>query len=188
MCAPNAESDYYYYMTRCIQEKNSEFSASRVIGVPVEHAENDSDFDAAFENIAPKLTEDLDLVVIQLGENLAVSYYENGGCIRLLTAIRQRCPNARVCWAASWYTTEQKQTMFKKACRELGCTFIDTSNLRNDETNGKIGDVITYKNGETSIVETQGVASHPNQKGMLAIARRICYELGIIDSEDEIQE
>ena len=78
--------------------------------------------------------------------------------------------------------------MFKKACRELGCTFIDTSNLRNDETNGKIGDVITYKIGETSIVETQGVASHPNQKGMLAIARRICYELGIIDSEDEIQE
>lgn len=70
----------------------------------------------------------------------------------------------------------------------MGCMFIETADLRNDETCGKIGDIITYRDGTTSTVETQGVACHPGQKGMLAIARRICYKLGIIESEDEIQE
>ena len=40
--------------------------------------------------------------------------------------------------------------------------------------------------GKEFIVTNAGVASHPSSTGMLAIANRICYTLGITDSETAI--
>lgn len=187
MCASNAQSDYYYHVTQAILAKNASFTASKVGGTSLESVTSDSAQDTAYANISSKLSSDLDLVVIQLSDNTngseSIAYLTTGGgAKRLLTKIRTACPKARVVWAAAWYSTTAKLTAIQQACADTGCVFVDFSDLRTAENQGAIGNTITYPDGSTSTVEASGVASHPGDKGMKAIAQRILDKLGLADS------
>ena len=188
MCATGADKDYYYHVTQTIAAKNNSFSPSKAAGSGIEGATDTSTFDTAFSSIESKLTSDLDLVVVQLGDNIntdeKIRYFKNEGSVRLLKKIREKCPNARVCWVAAWYTNSDKQEMFKEACSQTGCLFIDISDLVTPENKGKIGDVIN-KGDSTETVTAAGVASHPGDKGMAAIAKRICEKLGMVETISE---
>ena len=52
-----------------------------------------------------------------------------------------------------------------------------------DNGNGTFTMVAPY-----TVVDSSGIASHPGDSGMLAIANRVCYNLGLTDSETEITQ
>lgn len=187
MCASNAQSDYYSHVTQAIKAKNAAFTADKASGTSLESAASDSAQDTAYANISGKLSADLDLVLIQLSDNTngtdSIAYLTGGGAKRLLTRIRTACPRARVVWAAAWYSTAAKLDAIQKACADTGCLFVDFSDLRTTENQASIGNTITYPDGSTSTVEAAGVASHPGDKGMKAIAQRILDKLGLAEQE-----
>ncbi len=86
-------------------------------------------------------------------------------------------PRARVVWAGEWYYTAQRQEIISKGCVETGSTFIDIVDLTINENKGAIGDIITADNGTQTTVTSSGVASHPGNKGMKAIADRLIEKL-----------
>ena len=188
MCATSAEKDYYSHVTHTLTAEKSGFVPGNAAGGGMEGATDTSALDTAIESITGKLTSDLDLVLVQLGDNIntdeKIAYFKNEGCVRLLQTIRGKCPKARVCWVAAWYTSGEKQAMFKAACAQTGCLFIDISDLATPENKGKIGDVIN-KGDSTETVTAAGVASHPGDKGMAAIAKRICEKLGMVETISE---
>ena len=192
MCASNAQSDYYYHVTQAILKKNASFTADRAAGTSLEGATSDETQNTAYSSISSKLSADLDLVIVQLSDNTnnaeSIAYLLGGGAKRLLTKIRTACPKARVVWAAAWYSSTEKLNAIQKACAYTGCLFVDFSDLRTSENQGAIGNTITYPDGSSSTVEASGVASHPGDKGMKAIADRLLEKLGIANDGAAAQQ
>ena len=122
------------------------------------------------------LPNDYDLVLIQLGDNVNTDEKNEvfkTSCRTLLSEVRRYMPNALVCWVGAWYTNATKQENMSKSCLATGSKFIDISDLAVVENKGNVGDLITYPDGRVEAITSTGVASHPNSKGMKAIADRI---------------
>ncbi|MGN1132820.1 MAG: hypothetical protein ACI4RN_00020 [Oscillospiraceae bacterium] len=243
MCASDENHDYYHYVTETITAKNSGATYQKLMGADYEGKTSVDSAQTWLDNtLASNLSDDLDLVVVQLGDNVNTADKGNtfkSSCKMMLQYIRNKCPSARVCWVGEWYGSATKQQIIANACAETGCTFINIADLVKSENQSAIGNIthrealtttkytvdsytddtdnkqltvvftvsdtqytsiVPYEeytdNGDGTIsvtgyyviVNSGGVASHPGDKGMLAIANRICYTLGITNSEDEIVE
>lgn len=190
MCASNSSSDYYYHIKQTILNKNENATFVKTSGINFEGATNTATVNNYLQSLSDLLTSDLKLVIIQLGDNVNTEEKVNifkDSCLTLIKHIRNVLPEARVVWVGAWYSNDEKQEIMKKACYQSGTTFINIRDLRNTQNEGYVGQVITYDDGTTSTVESSGVASHPGDLGMKAIANRILYKLGITDTENEIQ-
>lgn len=180
MCATDSKNDYYYHVKEYLKTFNPEVICDKQHGAPFEQTETQPGIDSWIaSNINNKAT-DYDLVVIQLGDNVnndARNELFKTSCKQLLQAIRNHMPRARVVWAGEWYYTAQRQEIISKGCVETGSTFIDIVDLTINENRGAIGDIITADNGTQTTVTSSGVASHPGNKGMKAIADRLIEKL-----------
>ena len=181
MCATDYTKDYYYYVSEFIKSKNSSASFNKLVGVDFEGATNDQAVtDWINNNLETKKSKDYNLIVVQLGDNVNTTDKLETfkiSCAKLLKYLRVTFPNARVCWVGAWYTTDEKQSIISKACDITGCKFVNIQYLNTVENQGKIGDVITHIDGTETTVTSSGVASHPGNLGMKAIADEIIKKL-----------
>ena len=232
MAASDEEHDYYHY----ISNLNPEGSYTRLSGSGFE-ASTSTEIATQWMNDAllPELNDELDLVIVQLGDNVNTedkrrTFSET--CKTILTYIRTHAPNARVVWVGSWYAKDLKTT-YEKACKETGCMYVDITDIAGSN---KIGGIYTVSQststtysvdsfevledkqikiyftvegnqydatvhydsyssnagvsvtivGKEKVITSSGVASHPGNSGMLAIANRIAYSLGMIKEEGDI--
>lgn len=180
MCAKDSKNDYYYHVKEYLKTFNPDVIADKQHGAPFEQAESQDTINTWIANHIETKATDYDLVVIQLGDNVnndARNELFKTSCKQLLQAIRTHMPRARVVWVGEWYYTAQRQEIISKGCAETGSTFIDITDLTIKENQGAIGDIITADNGTQTTVTSSGVASHPGNKGMKAIADRLIEEL-----------
>lgn len=188
MAASDSEHDYYALINQAISAQNSDYTVSKLSGTDWERATTYEEQEAFLNNVLlPSLDEDLELVVIQLGDNVntdeKLAVFAEGSR-RLLEFVRTNCPKARVVWVGAWYQTAAKQAQMEEACKKTGCTFIDIWDLATAENKSAVGDTYTDENGNLQTITSEGVASHPNDAGFQAIANRVLYKLGIADNED----
>ena len=240
MAATDNQHDYYYHVTNKIHELDGTATYSHISNGNLEHSTNSTDFNTAFNAIKPYLTSDLDLICIQLGDNVntpeKVAQFEGtGGSFETMVSwIRANCPNTRLVWVGTWYTSIHDWLV--SACMENNVQFIDILPLSTDANKSRLGTVIHRTEDQTqtltgtytvsgsslvlsvtiygstysvtipsytsvtdngngtftmvapyTVVDSTGVMSHPGNDGMLAIANKICYSLGLTSSENEIQ-
>ena len=80
------------------------------------------------------LTGDEDLVVVQLGDNVSAAntpvFAES--CPAAITAIRNKCPHAKIIWPGIWFSTSEKMEIVRTACAEKGAIFADISGMYED--------------------------------------------------------
>lgn len=188
VAASDSEKDYYALMNNVFTEKRADFAAERVSGYNWEACTTTAAQTAwCNDELLPYLSDDLDLVFIQLSDNVntdekkAVLY---SGAVNLISYIRTRAPKARVVWAANWYGSATMRTDISAACKKGGAMFIDYSDLHTPENESAIGNTYTDVNGNTHTIDSAGVASHPGDKGMRALANRFLYALGVADNEN----
>lgn len=167
MCATNINNDYYYHITQYILNKNANATFEKLSGTTFEGAIAQSTVTDFLNNtLLPKLSNDLQLVIVQLGDNVNTSEKVtmfNTSCLELLQFIRTHAPNTRVVFVGEWYSTSQKQTIIANACKNSGCQFVDISMLNTEENRSSIGTVVSYPDGHTETVSSSGVASHPRK-------------------------
>ena len=177
MCATDNKNDYYYHLEQYLQSKKSTAYIKRILGSPYEMAESQSVLDTWLADNIDNEDADYDLVIIQLSDNVNNEVRNElfkTSCSALIKRIRNVMPKARVAWVSAWYTNSQKQAIVRDACTSTGSIMIDITDLAViNENKGSIGDVITYPDGTTRTVTSTGVASHPGNLGMKAIADRI---------------
>lgn len=181
MCASNSKSDYYYYLSEYIKTRNSLATFDKLSGTTFEGATDTQTVTNWINvNLEPKKSNDYNLILVQLGDNVntteKIANFKNS-CKQLLQYLRVAFPNSRICWIGAWYTNDEKQNIMSQACKETNCKFINIRDLNVTENQGNIGDIITADDGTQSIITSSGVASHPGNKGMKAIADRLIEKL-----------
>lgn len=110
-----------------------------------------------------------DLIILAIGENVpalsdaASNAQFSQAVVKLLHGITADRKPAIVVRSCFW-ANPAKDEALKDACQEVGGTFVDIGALAKDEAN--------YSRSERSF-EHKGVAAHPGDKGMRAIADAI---------------
>ena len=245
MCASGNTKDYYKKFNDYILTKEPSYTATRylngnmVSGYSFEDSSTEEQCLAWITNaLLPVLSNDLDLVVLQLGDNSAIGgtvLYNN--CVNTIRAVRANCPKARVVFMSAWYTNTDRQTQIQNACKATGATFVNIFGLAANGGTNAVGNVVTLDSDQTTtytctytdddvnkeltltitiggstynptisytsytdngngtitvigpqvVITNDGIASHPGDTGMLRIANKLAYELGIISQEGEIE-
>jgi hypothetical protein len=167
MAASAAEKDYSHLLV-------ARFTAAA--GAPPEAMiENAADFErqyATFDaDVGLKKVLDFkaDVIVLAIGENVIAPTTDEGKAAfkaamdRLLKKLQQN-GRATIFVRSSFWPNATTDGLMRQACQDAGDTFIDISGLAKDEAN--------YARSERHF-EHGGVAAHPGDKGMQAIADAI---------------
>lgn len=167
MAASSQDKDYVHLVIKSLTTKQ---------GLPpVTMIKNVAEFERAHANydVAGKFADaaafKADLVILCIGENVpalktpdATAKYQEQ-VTALLRTLRSN-PKAQVIVRSSFWANEAKDTAMRKACEAVGGTFVDISALSKDERN--------FARSERPFKHA-GVANHPGDRGMAAIAEAI---------------
>lgn len=167
MAATSEDKDYVHLVTKALALK---------LGVKPEiMVKNVADFERAHAtyDIGGKFADaaafQADLIILCIGENVAAlktpetqtKYQEQ--VTALLKALKTN-PKAAIIVRSSFWANEAKDSAMRQACAAVGGTFVDIGALSKDEQN--------YARSERPYKHA-GVANHPGDRGMAAIAEAI---------------
>ena len=147
MCASDKDKDYYALINSVCANLNPNYVSTRLGCVEFETISSLSNIDTTIASVLDNLNGDEDFIVIQAGDNVSTENAVNiwpTSTMKFAQAIRSKCPNARICWPAIWYSTPQKMECVRNACKKWGVTFIDISDLNIKANQGTIGDLIDF--------------------------------------------
>ena len=167
MAATSLDKDYVHVVTKALATKQGT--------TPVIMIKNVADFERAHVgyDIAGKFADaaafKADLIILCIGENVAAlktpeaqaKYQEQ---VTALLKTLQSKPKAQIIVRSSFWANTAKDTAMRQACETVGGTFVDISALSKDEKN--------YARSERPYKHA-GVAHHPGDRGMAAIAEEI---------------
>ena len=167
MAATALDKDYVHLLTAAIAAQNAK-PPRIMVG-------NIADFERGYATCdvaakaQPFVAFKADLVILAIGENVgaltnaAAQTAFKDSLVRLLTALKQGGGPAIFVRSCFWASTA-KDELLKQACAEVGGVFVDIGTLGKDEAN--------YARSERKIAHA-GVANHPGDRGMQAIANAL---------------
>ena len=175
MAASQPERDYFHIVTDYLAEEHESVSASAVNFVEWEIAAADKS--STYSVIDPLLSEDLDLITLQLSENAVQSRSLGKNLADLVRYIQKKCPKAQLIIVDDFWSNA-KSSAKKKTARSLNIPFADLSAIRGkEEYMQSLGSVVYGSDGGAHIIDREDVAKHPNDKGMAAIAQAIIKQI-----------
>ncbi|MBE6004393.1 MAG: SGNH/GDSL hydrolase family protein [Lachnospiraceae bacterium] len=136
------------------------------------------DRDETLEYLDHYLSPKLDLVTVQLAENVSdLSTYEED-YESLLKYVKEKAPNARILVVDDFWSIDNRAELKKIAVDKTCTEFVSLEGITdNKEYYYGLGTIVYDAEGNEHVVEHSGVANHPGDKGMKAIAERIIEEL-----------
>ncbi|SCY70345.1 SGNH/GDSL hydrolase family protein [Butyrivibrio sp. INlla14] len=172
MAASDADHDYFH---RVVNYLETEYENVRGKAVNFTVWETQAyDRDETLVNLNPYLSAKLDLVTIQLGENVTdLSTYEKD-YISLISYIKEKAPNAKIIIVGDYWNNDDRKQIKENVVNETSECFVSLDGITdNEEYTCGLGTIVYDQNGGEHVVEHEGVALHPGDKGMEAIADRI---------------
>lgn len=119
------------------------------------------------------LAKDVDLYVVQLGENAGDIQTMDGDFQELLRALHAHSPQAKVIVLGGFWKNDKLDAIKEKTCAETGDTYVDLKDIQTEAYQASLGTVVKDAQGGTHTNEHAGVAKHPGDRGMEEMARRI---------------
>ena len=167
MAASTEEKDYVHLVVDAVAKRLGKKPEFRVVNL-AEFERNYSTFDAA-QKLKEELAFQADAVIVAIGENVPALNTDGekakftASAARLL-ALLKREGQSQVYVRSCFWPDAAKDTALKEACTANGGVFVDIAALAKDERN--------YARSERKIAHA-GVAGHPGDQGMRAIADAI---------------
>jgi alpha-galactosidase len=167
MAASSLDKDYVHVVTKALAAKQGATPTIMVKNV-ADFERNHVGYDIAGK-FADAAAFKADLIILCIGENVAAlktpeaqaKYQEQ--VTALLKTLKSN-PRASVIVRSSFWANAAKDGAMRQACEAIGGTFVDISVLSKDEKN--------YARSERPYKHA-GVANHPGDRGMAAIADEI---------------
>lgn len=167
MAASREEFDYVHRLLNSIRQHTAEEPESKVRNIA--DFERGLDQFAIAESLKPELDFGADLVVIAIGENVSALATEEArtryakAFASLLSEIGKHGSPTILVRSCFW-ADSAKDPIMQQACQAAKVVWVDMSDLGSDEKN--------FARSERTI-EHAGVAGHPGDRGMQAIADRL---------------
>lgn len=167
MAASAEEKDFVHLLLKRIEKEGG--------GKPEAYVRNIADFEREYAtyNVAEKMKEAIDfkadLIILAIGENVTTPETEEAklayrkACGELLRQL-QGSGHPTIIVRSSFWGNEVKDGIIREACVDAGGEYVDLKGLDKDEKN--------YARSEQKF-EHAGVAAHPGDRGMAAIAEAI---------------
>ncbi|GJI91834.1 hypothetical protein RugamoR1_49970 [Rugamonas sp. R1(2021)] len=168
MAATTAEDDFVSQLAQLLTERSKgvKWKADALSGSTLEKSPADYVLPATVQQLAQKA----DIVVVELGDNYnpaapgAEAFAD--GYTRTLKGLRPS--NGKLLCVSTWWTSKPKDSIIAASCKAAGGTFVDISGLQAIRSNVA---------GNQRTIADKGVAAHPSDKGMRAIAERIAQAI-----------
>jgi len=178
MAASSEENDYVHLILRSLTKARGTEPQSIVTNiVPFERDFETYDIDA---NLKKEIEFKADLVIVAIGENVPELTSEQAkksfkvSFKNLLQKLKAASEPTIVVRSCFWHNPV-KDAILKQVCDDVGGIFVDMSNLDKDERN--------FARSERQFSH-KGVAAHPGDRGMQAIANLILKALGVSNRSD----
>ena len=190
MCATAPENDYCHKVMSAIEAEKASATYDRVHGASFEQLGTSDSFSTLWNTTAnvytgkplkDSFTADLDLIVIQLGDNVnsedkRTAFANN--IDQFIQNIRTASPNARLLWVYGWFNNSIVQNTIETACKKWGIEKVNINSLHTTTNEGVSGQSYITGTGGTDTVSNKWI-THPGDNGMTAIANKIIEVLGI---------
>ena len=118
------------------------------------------------------------MITIQLAENASILTTYEDDYVSLLKYVKEKAPNARILVIGDFWKYQNRSELKERAVIRANAEYVSLDGITDNEDYycGK-GAIVYDKDGNEHIVEHGGVAIHPGDKGMEAIAERIINKL-----------
>ncbi|MGM0217651.1 hypothetical protein [Enterococcus sp. AZ126] len=180
MCASSSKADYYHHVTEAIKEKNSAVAFNKLHVGTLETGTKQSDYDAYMTANANQFSADLDLIILQIGDNINTEERRNYFKTiypKLLRDLIFKCPNARIVTVGAFFGSVM-QPILNELSNEYGAELVPLVDLNVTVNQGSKGMTITYDD-DTTIIANDSWITHPGDKGHKLIAERIIKQLNM---------
>ena len=127
----------------------------------------------ALSSLDSLMTQQYDLIVIELGENIInttdlVNDYQN-----LINYLEIMQPSAQIVIVGDFWENKAVDAAEKSICKTNKLAYVDASDLRNSKFYVGMGTIVSGDDGKEHMVRNSGVAMHPNDTAMAVYAERI---------------
>lgn len=171
MAASVKEKDYFHIVKSHLESVHGNVSANAYNFAVWEITAHDrtQTIGAIKDHLSPAL----DLITLQLSENVSdVTTFPEDLC-ELIAHLKETCPKAKIILVDDFWS-EEKSEMKRAVAEKLSVSFASLADIRGkDEYKCPIGTTVYGDNGIAYAVDHDGVAAHPGDEGMKAIAERI---------------
>jgi len=179
LAASNPTLDWYAHVKNYIAGINPKAVFNRFGLGDWESSTSTAGRDTVFNNeMKPALSNDTDLVIVQLGDNINSDEKNatfGNDAKKLIQNIKSVSPKATVVWVATWYQSYPNITTdVQSACESEGATYVAINSIaQQDGVSSYIGAPQTDADGNTRKIDNSGRASHPGDKGHQLIADEV---------------
>lgn len=175
ICATKLDNDYFGLVVKYLKTQNKKVKSYRYNFASWERSANRK---STLNLIDAYLSEKLNLVTIQLGENVQkelLQTYEKD-LEELVFYVRKKCPNARIIILGDFWSDE-KNEMRKAVAKNTSCDFADFSEIIGDKKyQSKEGTEYLLKDGSVAKVSKEA-ETHPSDLGMKYIANKVIEKI-----------
>ena len=123
------------------------------------------------------LKDNLDVVVLQMGENVFDHSAMETDLTELLKRIKSKSPKAKILVLGNFWQNDALDEIKETVCQKMGAVYISLKDLQAPEYYAGLGTVVYGDDGEAHTIDHAGVAKHPGNRAMVAIAERIVAAL-----------
>lgn len=135
---------------------------------------------ASIATLVGNVPADADLVILQIGDNVNTDERKTkyrANINGLMTAIRAKAPDCILVYLGSWFAKPDLETEVSEACERSGALRVDIADLHTQANQNTVGASCTWPDRTTHVIDSSGVAMHPGDPGMKAIADRLWQTL-----------
>lgn len=178
MAATSERNDYFHLVCNDLQKitKGEQYNADlKAYAYNFSAWENQvNDRTETLDALNGILDEKIDLITIQLGENVNSFETLEEDYEELLVYIKGKCPNTEIIVVGNFWNAPECENIKTTVTKKLLIDYVDLTEIwDNDEYMAGMGTIVYDADGKMHMIEHEGVAKHPNDKGMKYIADSI---------------
>ena len=176
MAASADEKDYVHLVGQYLEQSSDSVTIHSINLSSWEV--NGSDRAEFLELLNPYLSPSINVITIQLGENASNLDTWESDYEELINYVKQGAPNAKIYVIGDFWSNGNRDAEKEQAAIVCGVTYVSLDGIKdNKEYYSSIGTEVEDSDGKLHAIDHQGVASHPGDKGMEAIANRVIEKM-----------
>ena len=186
MAASRKENDYVHKVMAALRE---DVPGSKFAAINIASWERDFNYDLSTlfansilddleeESDEPVLDENTDLIVIRVGENTLDNNRFEEALGALVDYVSEIAPDARIVITNQFWPNYVRDIACYNVAVSKGATFVSINQFGNATYQERIGNYVYGDDGNLHMINHVGVAGHPSDLGMQAIANAILNSL-----------